>query len=83
MIVLQILVFVLQVRDLNRRTFHAHRQRIEYTASKKDYIVCKLRAQCICAKNGRSIHRHIRKEELDAMIAITQSDKSRRDIKAR
>lgn len=70
-------------KRLNRMTFHAHRQTIEYAASKKDCIVCELRAQCTRAKNGRSIHRHIRKEELDAMIAITQSDKSQRDIKTR
>lgn len=68
---------------LKRRSFHTHRNNIKYAASRKDCKECNLRPQCTRDSNSRSVQRHIRKEELDAMIAITKSYKARIDIKIR
>ena len=68
---------------LTRRVFQSHRQTIEYAGRRKDCRNCELRTQCTRDNNGRSVQRHIRKEELDAMLLITQSYKARRDVKTR
>lgn len=68
---------------LKRRSFHALRNNIKYAARGKDCKKCGLRPQCTRDSNSRSVQRHIRKEELDAMISITRSHKSQRDIKTR
>ena len=68
---------------LTKRTFHSHRDNTEYMASRKDCKKCELRPQCTRNSNSRSVQRHIRKEELDAMLFITKSYKARRDIKTR
>jgi hypothetical protein len=70
-------------KRLKKRTFHPNRQTIEYMGSRKDCKNCELRAQCTRNNNGRSVQRHIRKEELDTMLFITKSYKARRDIKTR
>jgi hypothetical protein len=70
-------------KSLTRRAFHSHRDNAEYMAKGKDCRNCELRTQCTKDNNGRSVQRHIRKEELDAMLLITKSYKARRDIKTR
>ena len=70
-------------KRLKKRTFHLNRQTIEYMGSRKDCKNCGLLAQCTRNNHGRSVQRHIRKEELDAMLLITKSYKARRDIKTR
>ena len=70
-------------KRLKKRTFHPNRQTIEYMGSRKDCKKCELHPQCARNNNGRSVQRHIRKEELDAMLLITKSYKARRDIKIR
>ena len=70
-------------KKLTRRAYHAHRHTIEYMAKKKDCRVCELRIQCTRDSSGRSVQRSIRKEDLDAMLSITQSPEARRDIKTR
>ena len=70
-------------KELTRRTYHAHRHTIEYMAKKKDCRVCELRIQCTRDNSGRSVQRATRKEDLDAMLSITQSPEARRDIKTR
>lgn len=68
---------------LTRRAFHSHRHTIEYMAKKKDCKTCEIKVQCTRDNSGRSVQRAIRKEDLDAMLLITQSVEARRDIKTR
>jgi len=70
-------------KELTRRAYHSHRHTTEYMAKKKDCSVCDHRMQCTRDNSGRSIQRAIRKEELDAMLSITQSHEARRNIKTR
>jgi transposase len=70
-------------KELTRRAYHAHRHTIEYMAKKKDCRVCELRTQCTRDNSGRCVQRAIRKEDLDAVLSITQSPEARRDIKTR
>ena len=68
---------------LKKRTFHPHRQTNEYAASKADCHSCSLRKQCTRDKNGRSVQRHVRKKDLDHMLAIAQSHRAKHDLKVR
>ena len=68
-------------KTLKKRTFHAHRQTTEYAASKKDCTCCHLREQCTRDNNGRSLQRHLRKDDLDRMLKIAQSHKAKQDLK--
>jgi hypothetical protein len=51
-----------QGKRLKKRTFHQHRQSIEYIGSKKECSPCPLRAQCTKNKLGRAVHRHLHKD---------------------
>ena len=70
-------------KTLKKRTFHAHRQTTEYAASKKDCACCRLREQCTRDHHGRSLQRHLRKNDLDRMLQIAQSHKAKQDLKTR
>lgn len=52
---------------LKRRHYYKKRQHYEYKAAKNVCGNCKLKSQCTNAKDGRSIKRHIRQDELDMM----------------
>jgi len=68
---------------LRPKSLHIHRQSRDYAASKKICATCHLREQCTKNKSGRTIKRHVRQEELDAMREASRSAKARRDIKTR
>ena len=68
---------------LKKRTFHPQRQTTEYAASKKDCQSCALHDQCTRDKNGRSVQRHVRKKDLDHMLALAQSRQARHDLAVR
>ena len=68
---------------LRKRTFHPHRRTTEYAASKTDCHACSLRDRCTRDKNGRSVQRHVRKKDLDFMLAIAQTRKAKLDLKMR
>lgn len=69
---------------LTKRTFHQHRNTIEYVASKNACKNCLLRDKCTRNKTGgRSVQRHARKEDLDAMLNNTRTFLAKRDIKIR
>jgi len=70
-------------KRLKKRTFHKDRQSTEYVGSRKDCPLCPLQPRCTKNKLGRTVHRHIRKEKLDAMVAVSNSPRAKRDIKAR
>ena len=68
---------------LKRRNYSKERQHYEYKASSKVCASCELRAECTRAKNGRSLKRHIRQDELDSILAIAHSQDAKRDLKTR
>src|SRR6266702_1047329 len=68
---------------LKPKTLHARRQSRDYAAPKKICAACHLREQCTSNKSGRTVKRHLRQSELDAMREKSRSAKSERDIKTR
>jgi transposase len=68
---------------LKPKSLHIHRQSRDYAAPKKMCAVCHLREQCTKNKSGRTIKRHLRQEELDAMREASRSARAKRDIKMR
>ena len=68
---------------LKRRNYSKERQHYEYKASSKVCACCQLRADCTRAKNGRTLKRHIRQQELDSMLTIAHGQDAKRDLKTR
>jgi len=68
---------------LKPKSLHIHRQSRDYAASKKICAACHLRKQCTRNKSGRTIKRHLRREELDKMREASRSAKAKRDIRMR
>ena len=68
---------------LKPKSMHKPRESQDYAAPKKVCAVCELREQCTKNKSGRTIKRHLRQGELDAMREKSGSAKSKRDIKTR
>jgi len=70
-------------RELKRRTLHQGRHNLEYMASKRDCRACELREQCTRSKTARTVMRHLREEELEAMRAAAKTRAAKRDLKLR
>jgi len=68
---------------LKPKTLHSRRQSRDYAAPKKVCAVCHLREQCTKNKSGRTLKRHLRQGELDAMRAKSRSAQAKQDIKTR
>lgn len=68
---------------LKRRNYNRKRETYEYKAFSKVCSSCKLRKKCTRAKNGRSLKRHIRQDDLDTMYKQARSLEAKRDIKTR
>jgi transposase len=68
---------------LNRRHYHKKRNHYEYKASSEICARCELREHCTRAKDGRTLKRHARQEELDIMLNYAKSREAKRDIKTR
>lgn len=68
---------------LKKRNYHKKRNHYEYKTSSKICANCKLRNKCTRAKDGRSIKRHVRQDELDFMLKQANSRKAQSDIKTR
>lgn len=68
---------------LRKRHHHKKRKNYEYKASSKACAQCHLREKCTRAKDGRTLKRHVRQDELDAMLALSKSTEAKRDIKTR
>ena len=68
---------------LRRRHFYQGRQNYEYKAGKGVCRRCKLRMECTRAKDGRTLKRHIRQEELERLVELAGSAEARRDRKIR
>lgn len=70
-------------QTLKRKSLHIHRESSDYAAPKKVCAVCELREQCTRNKAGRTIKRHLRQDELNAMRYKSQSAEAKKDIKTR
>jgi len=68
---------------LKRGNYHKKRNHYEYKASSQLCANCELREQCTRAKNGRTVKRHARQDELDSMLQHATSREAKRDIKTR
>ena len=65
---------------LKKRHFHKKRNHYEYKASSQDCIQCELRDQCTRSKDGRTLKRHARKDELDIMLDGAKSRRAKKDL---
>jgi len=70
-------------KSLTRQNYNKKRHHYEYKAASKICAHCEIRKQCTRSKDGRSLKRHIRQDELDIMLSYAQNRKAKRDIKTR
>ena len=68
---------------LKKRSYHASRLSVDYSATKKDCSSCELRNQCTRNKDGRTIKRHLQQNSLNEMRDKAKSSKAKQDIKKR
>ena len=68
---------------LGKRAHHRKRKHYEYKASSQVCAQCTLREKCTRAKNGRTVKRHIRQDELDRMLKLSKSRQAKRDLRYR
>ncbi len=68
---------------LKKRSFNKHRHYYEYRAGGEVCAGCELQSACTRARDGRSVKRHLRQDELDRMIEVANSAAAKRDIKTR
>ena len=68
---------------LGRRSYNKRRKQYEYKAPSKVCAQCELRNQCTQSKDGRTLKRHVRQEDLQVMVKEAGSRKARKDIKHR
>lgn len=70
-------------KRLQRKRFNKERQAYGYYGSKEMCGRCPLKAQCTTSENGRSIQRHLRQDEIDAMRREAESGRARSDLRRR
>ena len=68
---------------LKRRNYNGKRNHWEYKAPSRLCAKCELRDKCTRSKNGRTLKRHLRQDELDGILKHTKSTEGKRDIKTR
>jgi len=68
---------------LRRRNYNKRRKHYEYKAPAKTCVQCELRKKCTQSKDGRTLKRHVRQEDLEVMVKEAGSRKARKDIKHR
>lgn len=68
---------------LHPRSHHKARGKTDYAAKKHDCQSCQLHENCTKNPAGRTIARHEREEELNAMLAKSRTQNARRDIRER
>jgi transposase len=68
---------------LEARKIRKKRSHVEYAAAAKVCNQCPLKPRCTRSKQGRTLKRHLRQDELDQMLAASKSRSSRRDIRKR
>jgi hypothetical protein len=70
-------------QKLQKRNYYKKREKFEYKASSEVCASCQLRTECTRAKDGRTLKRHVRQEDLDKMLKTASSAEAERDIKKR
>jgi len=68
---------------LKRKSLHLQRESSDYGAPKKVCAACGLRDQCTKNKTGRTVKRHLRQDELNALRDRSRSAEAKQDIKTR
>jgi hypothetical protein len=68
---------------LRKRSYYKERRQYEYKASSEICRQCRVRRECTRAKDGRTLKRHLRQDELDIMFKGATSRGAKRDIKTR
>jgi transposase len=68
---------------LRKRHYYEERQHYEYKASSHICARCQLVERCTRAKYGRTLKRHLRQNELEAMHKEAASEEARQDLKTR
>ena len=68
---------------LRKRSYYKERRHYEYKASSEICGQCRLRRECTRAKDGRTLKRHTRQDELDIMLKDATSREAKRNIKTR
>jgi len=70
-------------QTLRKRNYYKKRNHYEYKASSEICAQCQLRDKCTRAKNGRTLKRHARQDDLDLMLKCASSRQSKKDIRTR
>jgi transposase len=70
-------------QTLRRRNYNKKRKHYEYKASSNVCAKCQFKERCTRAKDGRTLKRHARQDELDMMLKIAHSREAQKDIKTR
>jgi transposase len=68
---------------LERKRYHKRRDAYDYCAPKEACLNCPFRSRCTKSRSGRSIKRHIRQDDLDAMRQGAASRGAWLDLKRR
>ena len=70
-------------QKLRKHHYYKKKNQYEYRADKGACAQCPLRDKCTRAKDGRSLKRHFRQDELDYLRMEASSTRAMRDIKKR
>jgi transposase len=70
-------------QTLKRRSYYKRRKTHEYKAPASTCARCELKDQCTSAKNGRTLKRRLRQNELDTMLRGATTQQAKTDIKYR
>jgi hypothetical protein len=68
---------------LRKRKYFKKRKHYEYSTTAKICNSCHLRQQCTRSKNGRTLKRHLRQDDIDLMLTQARSAEAKADIKTR
>jgi len=68
---------------LEPRKLKTSRNQIEYSVAAKTCRRCSLKPQCTRSKQGRTLKRHVRQDELDRMLSTSESRQAKGDIRKR
>ena len=69
--------------ELRRRNYSKTRRHYDYKALQGACAQCPLKSNCTAAKDGRTLKRHERQEDLDRMLREAGTPRSRVDLKTR
>ena len=69
--------------ELRQRNYSKTRRHYEYKAPQGACAKCSLKPRCTAAKDGRTLKRHERQEDLDRMLREARTSRSRVDLKTR